>query len=265
MAYKLSEKHPKKRAFITGAGGGLGRGLSLALAKDGWTIGISDLKEEALAESKKLIEAAGGKAHTYQFDVSKREDYKKAFDDYVAKVGGLDLLINNAGVGDGGLFGDYALENWEWITNDLSGKNIEKLQDNILEIAEESYNEENVKIDIFSHNLYPIKTLVGTLGLSVDKVQNSNTNVVFDLGIINNSSVNISNITVNIKTKTKFERGEKNRKIYRTSNKEITNIKSGWKKNFEVIIDDADVKKIDWAIVSIKIGFIEFFVEKNKQ
>ncbi len=116
MAYKLSEKHPKKRAFITGAGGGLGRGLSLALAKDGWTIGISDLKEEALAESKKLIEAAGGKAHTYQFDVSKREDYKKAFDDYVAKVGGLDLLINNAGVGDGGLFGDYALENWEWIT-----------------------------------------------------------------------------------------------------------------------------------------------------
>jgi hypothetical protein len=161
--------------------------------------------------------------------------------------------------------GLWIKENWEWITNDLSGKNIEKLQDNILEIAEESYNEENVKIDIFSHNLYPIKTLVGTLGLSVDKVQNSNTNVVFDLGIINNSSVNISNITVNVKTKTKFERGEKNRKIYRTSNKEITNIKSGWKKNFEVIIDDADVKKIDWAVVSIKIGFIEFFVEKNNQ
>lgn len=77
MAYTLSQKHSKKRAFITGAGGGLGRGLSLALAKDGWTIGITDLKEEALAESKKLIEAAGGKAHTYQFDVSKREDYKK--------------------------------------------------------------------------------------------------------------------------------------------------------------------------------------------
>jgi hypothetical protein len=161
--------------------------------------------------------------------------------------------------------GLWIKENWEWITNNLSQKNLEKIQDNILEIAEESYNEENVKIDIFSHNLYPIKTLVGTLGLSVNKVQNSDTNVIFDLGIINTSSVNISNITVNIKTKTKFERGEKNRKIYRTSNKEITNIKSGWKRNFEVIVNDVNVQKIDWATVSIKIGFIEFIVEKNNQ
>jgi short-subunit dehydrogenase len=116
MTYKLTEKHPKKRAFITGSGGGLGRALSLALAKDGWTIGLTDIKGDALAESKKLIEEAGGKAYIYQFDVSKKEDYKIAFDDYIAKAGGLDLLINNAGVGDGGLFGEYGLENWEWIT-----------------------------------------------------------------------------------------------------------------------------------------------------
>ncbi len=116
MAYKLSEKHQKKRAFITGGGGGLGRALSLALAKDGWTIGITDIKEEALAESKKLIEDAGGKVFTYKFDVSKKEDYKTAFDDFVSKAGGLDLLINNAGVGDGGLIGEYDLAHWDWIT-----------------------------------------------------------------------------------------------------------------------------------------------------
>ena len=116
MHYTLSKKHPKKRAFITGAGGGLGRALSIALAKDGWLVGITDLKDEALEESKKQIETAGGKALTYKFDVSKRDDFKAAFDNFIAQNGGIDLLINNAGVGDGGLVGEYSLESWEWIT-----------------------------------------------------------------------------------------------------------------------------------------------------
>ena len=116
MAYKITQQLPGKRAFITGAGGGLGRALALQLASDGWTVGISDIKPEALAESQKLIEQAGGKALTYTFDVSKREEYKKAFEDFLSKTGGIDLLINNAGVGDGGLFGEYGLDNWEWIT-----------------------------------------------------------------------------------------------------------------------------------------------------
>jgi NAD(P)-dependent dehydrogenase (short-subunit alcohol dehydrogenase family) len=116
MAYKITQRFSQKRAFITGGGGGLGRALSLKLAGDGWTIGISDIKAEGLVESAQLIEKAGGKAYTYQFDVSKREEFKKAFDDFISKTNGIDLLINNAGVGDGGLVGEYALENWEWIT-----------------------------------------------------------------------------------------------------------------------------------------------------
>ena len=116
MAYKISAQQPNKRAFITGAGGGLGRALSLKLAGDGWTIGITDIKQEAVDESAGLISKAGGKAITFRFDVSKREEYKKAFDDFILQTGGIDLLINNAGVGDGGLFGEYTLENWDWIT-----------------------------------------------------------------------------------------------------------------------------------------------------
>ena len=65
MVYQLSNTYPQKRAFITGGGGGLGRALSLGLAADGWTIGITDIKAVGLAETAQLIEKAGGKAYTF--------------------------------------------------------------------------------------------------------------------------------------------------------------------------------------------------------
>ncbi len=116
MNWKISGRFPQKRAWITGAGGGLGRAFALELAADGWTIGITDINEKALEESCSLIATAGGKALPYLFDVSKRADYEKAFGHYVEQTGGLDLIINNAGVGDGGMFGEYPLAHWEWIT-----------------------------------------------------------------------------------------------------------------------------------------------------
>ncbi|MCS6935650.1 MAG: SDR family NAD(P)-dependent oxidoreductase [Chitinophagales bacterium] len=116
MTYTLTQKHPARRAFITGGGGGLGRALAVELAKDGWTVGITDINDTGLQESRALIEQAGGKALTYRFDVANRYEYEKSFSDFIAQAGGIDLLINNAGVGDGGLFGEYKLEHWEWIT-----------------------------------------------------------------------------------------------------------------------------------------------------
>lgn len=113
---KLSKRFSQKRAFITGGGGALGKAFSLLLAKDAWTIGITDINDQALENAKNEIEAAGGKCFTYKFDVSDKNAYKTAFDDFVSKNKGVDFLINNAGVGDGGLFGEYELEKWDWIT-----------------------------------------------------------------------------------------------------------------------------------------------------
>lgn len=112
----LSRRYPSKRAFITGAGSGLGRALALQLAAGGWTIGINDLNAGPLEESRALIAGAGGRAISFVFDVADKTAYRQAFADYLAQCGGIDLLVNNAGVGDGGLFDEYPLENWDWIT-----------------------------------------------------------------------------------------------------------------------------------------------------
>ncbi len=114
MRYKLSEQYPKKRAFITGAGSGLGRALSMALAADGWKLGVADVRQERLEEVCSLIEELGGQAFPFKLDVSNKEEYAQVAKDMGAHVG-VDLLINNAGVGDGGEFKDYTLTNWDWI------------------------------------------------------------------------------------------------------------------------------------------------------
>lgn len=115
LNYKLSKRFPSKRAFVTGAGGGLGRVMSLELASNGWTIGISDINESGLQETAEMITKAGGTALTYKLDVANSDEYETVAKQYLDKTEGIDLLINNAGVGDGGAFGEYKTEDWRWI------------------------------------------------------------------------------------------------------------------------------------------------------
>jgi short-subunit dehydrogenase len=113
--FALTQHFPHKRAFITGAASGLGKALSLHLAADGWTIGLSDVNVESLKITHHEVEQAGGKAISFQLDVSDKEAYKKVVEEFLKQTGGIDLLVNNAGVGDGGNFEEYPLENWEWM------------------------------------------------------------------------------------------------------------------------------------------------------
>ena len=114
--YKLTSLHPQKRAFITGAASGLGRAFSYELASDGWTIGISDINQEQLSVTSDEIKKRGGISISFRLDVSNRQEYQKVAEEFLAQAGGIDLLFNNAGVGDGGLFEEYSLDNWEWMT-----------------------------------------------------------------------------------------------------------------------------------------------------
>lgn len=122
MEYTLSSLHPQRRAFVTGAASGLGKALCSELAKDGWTLGIADIKAEALALAAVEFEKLGAKTLRFQLDVGDREQYRQVAQDFLKAAGGIDLLFNNAGVGDGGMFEEYSLDNWEWMVrvNQLS-------------------------------------------------------------------------------------------------------------------------------------------------
>ena len=114
--YQLSKNYPEKRAFITGAASGLGKAFSIELAQEGWTIGMADINMEQLAEVAAEVSALGGTPITFHLDASDKVEYQSVSASFLEQVNGIDLLFNNAGVGDGGLFEEYALENYDWMT-----------------------------------------------------------------------------------------------------------------------------------------------------
>jgi len=112
----LTSQYPQKRAFITGAASGLGKAFCLHLAADGWTLGMSDNNVVALEAAAAEISAAGGKTILLPLDVADKDQYSLVATSFLAQAGGIDLLFNNAGVGDGSVLEEYALENYEWMT-----------------------------------------------------------------------------------------------------------------------------------------------------
>ncbi|MCX6263582.1 MAG: SDR family NAD(P)-dependent oxidoreductase, partial [Bacteroidetes bacterium] len=111
----LSTTYPQKRAFITGAASGLGKAFCMDLARDGWTIGMADNNVTALELAATDIQNAGGRPLLFPLDVSDKDQYQQVAAHFLAQAGGIDLLFNNAGVGDGSVFEDYSLENYEWM------------------------------------------------------------------------------------------------------------------------------------------------------
>jgi NAD(P)-dependent dehydrogenase (short-subunit alcohol dehydrogenase family) len=104
-----------RRVVITGAASGFGRALALALARKGCRIGIADIDMQGAGETLRMVERAGGSGETYELDVRKAADWEVMAGHFFNDWGGVDVIINNAGVVSVGHVGDITAENWEWI------------------------------------------------------------------------------------------------------------------------------------------------------
>jgi NAD(P)-dependent dehydrogenase (short-subunit alcohol dehydrogenase family) len=103
------------KAGLTGSASGIGRALAIAFATKGAKVLIADINQQGSEETLEMVKKAGGSGETYFCDVTKPEDVQKMADYGFEKWGGIDLLINNAGVAAAGLVGDIPIKDWEWI------------------------------------------------------------------------------------------------------------------------------------------------------
>jgi NAD(P)-dependent dehydrogenase (short-subunit alcohol dehydrogenase family) len=103
------------RAVVTGAGSGIGRAFCVEVARRSGSVLASDVDEAAAHETARLVEKAGGVGLAARCDVAKLDDVERLAREAEERLGGVDLLVNNAGVAVSGRVGDVPLEDWRWL------------------------------------------------------------------------------------------------------------------------------------------------------
>jgi NAD(P)-dependent dehydrogenase (short-subunit alcohol dehydrogenase family) len=104
-----------KTAVITGASKGLGKAMALALAGGGAHIALVARDADKLNGVKAEIEDAGGKASVFIADVSQEQSVKQLHAEVTAQLGGIQILINNAGMNIRKNLIDFTLDEWRTV------------------------------------------------------------------------------------------------------------------------------------------------------
>jgi NAD(P)-dependent dehydrogenase (short-subunit alcohol dehydrogenase family) len=102
-------------AFITGAASGIGLGIATALSQVGVKVMLCDIEDEALAKAVATLKLARADVDGVRADVSLKAELQVAADATVARYGKIHILVNNAGVGGAGYYGQWTDASWNWV------------------------------------------------------------------------------------------------------------------------------------------------------
>jgi len=102
-----------KRALVTGAGQGLGAAIAIGLARDGFDVAVTSRNAERLASTLSAIKAMGRLAVPVTLELRSAASAEQAVASAIEALGGLDVLVNNAGITARTPAVDIKLEEWE--------------------------------------------------------------------------------------------------------------------------------------------------------
>ncbi len=109
----MTETIHERVAIVTGGSKGIGRAICEELARQGYYVVANYMRDQAGAEETLAkIAALGGRGEIYGFDVRDGEAAEKAVTDIAERLGGIDVLVNNAGIIADGLFMMMPPDNW---------------------------------------------------------------------------------------------------------------------------------------------------------
>jgi NAD(P)-dependent dehydrogenase (short-subunit alcohol dehydrogenase family) len=112
----------KNSIAITGAGSGFGAAIALHYASNGWNVAVTDIDEQRANQTLSELQKSGGDHFSMPLDITREQDWQHLYDTVITKWGGLEILVNNAGVAAAGNIEDTSMEDWAWVLDiDLMG------------------------------------------------------------------------------------------------------------------------------------------------
>ena len=107
-----------KVALVTGAARGIGRGIALALAREGSCVAVNYVnRADAAEEVVKLIRVGGGEAFAVQADVGRYAEVERLVAASLERFGRIDILVNNAGIVSRSPILEVPLEEWDRVVH----------------------------------------------------------------------------------------------------------------------------------------------------
>src|SRR6188768_3619968 len=104
-----------RTAFVTGAASGIGLGIATALSQAGVKVMLCDIEDAALVKAVADLKLTNADVDGVKADVSLKAELQAAADATIARYGKVHILVNNAGVGAGGPYGQWTDASWNWV------------------------------------------------------------------------------------------------------------------------------------------------------